>query len=249
MPKLSYYSLSPQTYDEQFWWKKDDIEFWKSLIPNKSNSVLELAAGTGRIGIPLIKENIKYTGIDLSEKYVKHANSKLPQSICPLFYHEDMRSFKLNKKYDIIFIGFNSFLHLLTNDDASKCLRSIKQHMKKTSLLFIDMFIPHPLFLYRPESSRLHIVDFYDSSIKNNSKIEETLLYDSKSEIASVVWHYLNEEGQEYMKFKFKMKMYYPDTINKLLIDEGFTIHKVWGSYAHTKCNEESTLQIYKCSL
>jgi len=249
MPKLSYYSLPPEIYDEQFWWKKDDIEFWKSIIPNKSSTVLELAAGTGRIGIPLIKENIQYTGIDLSEEYIKHANSKLPDNISPLFYSGDMRSFKLNKKYDVIFIGFNSFLHLLTINDAIKCLHSIKKHMKKTSLLFIDMFIPHPLFLYRPKTSRLHIVDFYDSEIKNNSRIEETLSYNSKTEIASVVWHYLNEKGQEYMEFQFKMKMYYPDTVNKLLIDAGFIIKKVWGSYEHTKCNEESALQIYKCTI
>ena len=29
-----YYNISPQIYDDQFWWKKDDIEFWKFLKPN-----------------------------------------------------------------------------------------------------------------------------------------------------------------------------------------------------------------------
>ena len=249
MSVSSYYSLSPATYDEQFWWKKDDLEFWKSVVSNKNNTVLELASGTGRIGIPLVKENIQYTGLDISKKYVDYANSKLPENFSNAFYQGDMRSFNLKKKYDIIIIGFNSFLHLLTNSDAKKCLNAIKLHMKKKSFLYIDMFIPHPLFLYRPKTSKIKVIDFYDSSIKNHSKIEETLSYNSKSEIASVTWHYLDKEGTPYMRFKFKMKMYYPDTINRLLIEAGLNIKNIWGSYEFEKCNEESALQIYKCTL
>ena len=49
----TYYFIDPILYDDQFWWKKDDIEFWKQCIGNTRNSVLELAAGTGRISLPL----------------------------------------------------------------------------------------------------------------------------------------------------------------------------------------------------
>ena len=27
-----YYSIPPQVYDDQFWWKKDDLEFWKNEL-------------------------------------------------------------------------------------------------------------------------------------------------------------------------------------------------------------------------
>ena len=39
-----------------------------------------------------------------------------------------MSHFSLNKKYDIIFIAFNSFLHLLKYDDAVKCLAAISTY-------------------------------------------------------------------------------------------------------------------------
>ena len=29
-----YYIIDPQTYDDQFWWKKDAIEFWKKIFNN-----------------------------------------------------------------------------------------------------------------------------------------------------------------------------------------------------------------------
>ena len=40
---------NPKLYDDMMWWKKDDIEFWKSIIDKKkSDKVLELCCGTGR---------------------------------------------------------------------------------------------------------------------------------------------------------------------------------------------------------
>ena len=74
MSPKSYYSLSPQTYHDQFWWKKDDIEFWKKTFFNQDETILELAAGTGRLAIPLIRENLDYTGLEISNDYCNFAN-------------------------------------------------------------------------------------------------------------------------------------------------------------------------------
>ena len=71
-----YYSIPPQVYDDQFWWKKDDIEFWKNVLKS-SSSILELAAGTGRLGLPLINEGYNYYGLDISKEYCAFANNKL----------------------------------------------------------------------------------------------------------------------------------------------------------------------------
>ena len=64
MPK-TYYNLDPQTYDDQFWWKTNDIEFWKSLLSNKEQTILELACGSGRIAVPFIREKYQYIGLDI----------------------------------------------------------------------------------------------------------------------------------------------------------------------------------------
>ena len=60
----------PQRYDDQYWWKKNDIEFWRRIY-NKipGNKILELGSGTGRLAIPLLKEGADYTGIEISKKF------------------------------------------------------------------------------------------------------------------------------------------------------------------------------------
>ena len=63
-----YYSIPPQVYDDQFWWKKDDLEFWKNELHIKKAKILELGSGTGRIAGSLVGFDLDYTGLDLSSE-------------------------------------------------------------------------------------------------------------------------------------------------------------------------------------
>ena len=246
-----YYLIPPKLYDDQFWWKTDDIEFWKTkLLHDTKQSILELAAGTGRIAYPLIRESAKYTGIELSKIYADYANKKIMTiSTSSTVIEGDMRDFNLDKFYKYIFIGFNSFLHLLNESDAIKCLQSIKAHMDEDSILYLDLFVPKSDFLYRTNNQKMNILTFHDSVLKKPVDIIETLEYDSNCEIMSIEWNYLSNKKLVYPKFDFKMKMYYPESIHKILDLSGFSINNMWGTYEQEKFTENSELQIYECIL
>ena len=242
-----YYIIDPQTYDDQFWWKKDDIEFWKSILIANDITILELAAGTGRLGIPLVREGAQYTGLELSTEYVKYGNLKFP-SPGPIIAG-DMRDFNFSKKYDFIFIGFNSFLHLLSEKDVIKCFDSIKKHMHSKTRLYIDIFIPDDSFLRRSPSSNLTVMEFFDSKNHYTSTIKEKLTYDRLNKIASVSWQYMDDKNICYRQFDFQMKVYYPDTMKRLFVDNGFYIYGLWGSYDKSSLKETSPLQIYELGI
>ena len=245
-----YYNITPQIYDDQFWWKKDDIEFWKNTFNNNKKTILELAAGTGRLGLPLIKEGYKYTGIEIAQSYCDYGNIFFQQKCHKdCLKNADMRFFNLEHKYDYIFIGFNSLLHLLNEQDIYNCLQSIKKHMHTSSQFYIDIFVPSPLSLHRPKDTALRVLEFVDSNSKQLISIDEILDYDDKTEIADILWIYLNEDDQILFEFNFQMKMYYPDTMNRLLVENGFSINNLWGSYEKKPFTENSTLQIYQCNL
>ena len=246
-----YYLIPPHLYDDQFWWKTDDIEFWKTkLLYNTKTSILELAAGTGRIGFPLVRESANYTGLELSQTYVDYANEKISSlSSESKFIQGDMRDFHLNKSYKYIFIGFNSFLHLLSECDAIRCLKSAKAHMDLGSILYLDLFVPSANFLYRSGNEKMNILTFEDSVLKKTVGIVETLEYDVDSEVMNVKWEYSSNKNIVYPAFNFQMKMYYPETMHKILDLCGFSIRNVWGSYDHQSFSEVSELQIYECIL
>ena len=239
----------PERYDNQYWWKKNDIEFWKIISQKaKSNSILELGSGTGRIALPLLREGIIYSGLEISKKFCQHAEKKIIQNgFIPNIINSDFRNFNTKQKYDIIFIGFNTFLHLLTDSDALLFFKSVKQHMNPDTLFYIDIFVPNPEFLYRG-NKRVKNFEYVDSKTNETIYVDEICKYDKNTEIMKVKWIYYSKNKQE-EEYEFTMRMYYPDTMNRLIIDSGLYIDNLWGDYNFNEFNESSELQIYECKI
>jgi len=238
-------------YDDIHWWKKDDMEFWARIVDErKPQSVLELASGTGRLAKIFLREGVHYSGLEIIPDFVDASKEKL------IYYADnlsitvgDMRNFNLNKKYDLIFIGFNSFLHLLTDQDVIKFFNSVKHHMHSKSCFIIDIFIPNPLFLYKPSNYRNKVLEFINSTTNNKTFVEESNTYDINTEINQIVWYFSTNKNKDYEKRMFSMRMFFPSKMNHMLIDAGFTICNQWGDYYQTKLNENSKLQIYDLML
>ena len=55
-----YYSIPPQVYDDQFWWKKDDLNFGKNELDINKAKILELGSGNCRIAESLIGLDLDY---------------------------------------------------------------------------------------------------------------------------------------------------------------------------------------------
>ena len=239
---------NPLLYDDQYWWKKDDIEFYKSLFESHSN-VLELGSGTGRLGFPLLRSDINYYGLELSKDFCVYTKNKLiRESHKKQIFHGDMRDFSLDKKFDYIFIAFNTFLHILTNSDAERCFRSINRHLKDGGRFILDIVNPHPDFLYKGSDIEVEVMEFKDTDANEDVMVYEICQYDSISELCSIEWKYVyNDKSDLNKKFVYKMRMYYPDTINRLLTDSNLKICEVFGDYEKNKFLENSPQQIYIC--
>ena len=240
---------SPMRYDDQYWWKKNDIEFWKKIYSqSKGNTILELGSGTGRLALPLLKEGATYSGLEISKKFCQHAEKKISNGgFTPDIINQDFRDFNINKKYDLIFIGFNTFLHLLTDSDALFFFKSVKRHMHSNTLFYIDILVPNPDFLYRG-NKRLKNLEYIDSKTNDIIYVDEICKYDGITEIMKVKWIYYSKNKQE-EEYQFTMRMYYTDTMNRLITDSGLYINNLWGDYNLNKFDESSELQIYECKI
>ena len=234
-------------YDDIHWWKKNDMAFWEKVISeNNPKSVLELACGTGRLTNLFIRENIHYTGIDIVSDFIQTANAKIKHHPhTATFIKGDIKKFDLNKKFDLIFIAFNSFLHLLTNNDIINCLSQVKNHMHKDSHFIIDIFIPNPLFLYKPKNYKSLVLEFIDSNANKRVYVNEINNYDPETDINKITWFFSTKDKTDYDTRSFSMRMLFPSTINQILIEQGFKICNQWGDYDKSQLSEDSKLQIY----
>ena len=73
------------------------MDFWTNLFhETDGNSVLELAAGTGRLAQVFLREGAQYTGLEIESDFVKIAENKLSKyDDFATIVKEDMRAFKM----------------------------------------------------------------------------------------------------------------------------------------------------------
>lgn len=235
---------NPELYDAIHSNYIRDEKFISKYSQKIRGPVLELASGTGRLSKVILEEGLDYTGIDLSKEFIKVAQSRFKGN--GEFFLDDMRNFNLKKKFKFVFIGFNSFLHNLTNVDAAKTIECVSNHMLDNGVFLLSIYLPDPSFLIRNQNILYPATDyfFYKSS---QCRIMENNNYDENSSINTLFW-YLEIDGvlQE-EKYSFKQKMYYPHEMDILFENSSLNIIEKLGSYDGSKMNDLSTMQIYIC--
>ena len=109
-----------------------EIDFYLGLAREaqaKGLATLDLACGTGRIGVPLAREGIRLVGLDLSAEMLAAARQKSAGLETAEWVEGDMRAFELTESFGLVIIPGGSFHLLLTTEDQLACLRCIHQHL------------------------------------------------------------------------------------------------------------------------
>jgi len=235
--------LYPDLYDALH----QDIETDKNVITHyakKCNGpVLEVASGTGRLSKYITDLGLPYTGIDNSQSFLDVSIENLGSR--GTFLLRDMRDFHLNKKFDFIFIGFNSFLHNLTDKDAVSCLASIKTHLNDGGLFLLSIFQPDHSFLYRDEY--LYEARTFFNYQGKKCRMMERNSFDDETQINSLTWQLEIDGNLSEDTYSFKQRMYYPHKMDLLFQETGFSIQEKFGDWEMNPLDEESPLQIYIC--
>ncbi len=120
-----------------------DREFYLDLALKARGPVLEVACGTGRILIPCLQKGVDIDGLDLYATMLDGLRGKAAGlGLKPRLYAADMRDFTLPRRYALIFIAFNGFVHNLTTDDQLKTLRVCREHLLPDGELVFNVFFP-----------------------------------------------------------------------------------------------------------
>jgi len=236
---------NPELYDaihKNYNW---DHSLISSIAKNTGGPVLELAAGTGRLAKLILDHGFDYTGIDTSVEFLDVAIKKYGEKAT--FLQQDMCQFDLGKQFKFIFIGFNSFLHNLTDKDALNCLRSVCHHLSHDGVFLVSIFKPDPSFLYRKKGKLYPATSTFEYR-GSRCRIMESNIFDEKNQINHLFWQLESDGMLDEQKYEYKMRMFYPHKMDILLYESGLKIAKKMGDYDETTMNEESGMQIYVCT-
>lgn len=106
-----------------------------------SGPALELAIGTGRVGIALAGRGVPVSGIELSEPMVRQLRRKVEAAALPVTVG-DMATTRVPGEFSLVYLVWNSIANLLTQQEQVECFRNAARHLRPGGRFVIELWIP-----------------------------------------------------------------------------------------------------------
>ena len=103
---------------------------------------LELGIGTGRVALPLAARGVEVHGIDASEAMVAKLQGKPGGRDIPVKIGDFAAVDPPGGPYRLIFVVFNTFFALLTQEDQVRCFAGVRRHLEEDGVFVLQAFMP-----------------------------------------------------------------------------------------------------------
>jgi SAM-dependent methyltransferase len=195
-------------------------------------AALELAIGTGRIGLPLSRRGVRVHGIDLSEAMVAKLREKPGGDDIPVTMG-DYATTRVDGTFSLAYLVFNTINNLRTQDAQVACFQNVAAHLEPGGCFVIEVGIPSlqrlpPGETVRPfEVSPTHI-GFDEFDIKSQGLISHHYSFrDGQVEVNSVPFRYV-----------------WPAELDLMARIAGMTLRERWSDWNREPFTNDSTKHV-----
>ena len=126
---------------------QEDIGFYVGMALGTETAVVELAAGTGRIAIPLALSGYDVIAVDRSEAMLDLLRTKATEAGAAERIEVrvgELTAPGVEGRYDRVLVPFRSLLHLATDDERLAAFRAMHDLLTPNGYLAFDVFSPTP---------------------------------------------------------------------------------------------------------
>lgn len=102
---------------------------------------LELAIGTGRIGLPLNGRGVPVVGIERSPAMVDQLRAK-PGGAAVEVVIGDMTTTRVEGSFGLVYLVFNTITNLLTQEDQVRCFENAAAHLEAGGRFVVEDQLP-----------------------------------------------------------------------------------------------------------
>ena len=251
MPEHSLYD-DPTLYDRITAPPARSLDFFLDVVRAARGPVLELACGTGRLTIPIAQALARDTarpvsGLDRSRAMLDAARRKAADAGASLELHEgDMRHFTLDRRFGVIFVAFNSLLHLATNDELADCMDCVRAHLTPDGVFAFDVFNPNVQLLARSPEERTTQTRIPDAAL-GEIHVETTMDYDAATQVNRAAWHLSARGRPDFLTVPLHLRCLFPQELPVLLAASGFRLDERWGDFGREPFTSVSQRQVCIC--
>jgi SAM-dependent methyltransferase len=151
-------------YDHEYRRRRADVTFYRRLARERLASglpgpLLDLACGTGRVTVPLLRDGHTVVGLDRARPMLARAASRLlrlpaARRARAQLVRADLRRFWFRTKFALAICAFHSLQHLIDDRDLLRFLRCVRASLLDDGWLAFDVLPPDPVWIGRDPSRR-----------------------------------------------------------------------------------------------
>jgi SAM-dependent methyltransferase len=148
-PRASFGTDVAASYDD---FRRGDEAETVALLAELAGAgpALELAIGTGRIGLPLAATGVRVDGVEQSAAMIARLRSK-PGGDQITVTSGNMAEVLLETRYRLIYLVYNTLGNLMTQDAQVRCFENAARHLTDDGVFLVEMSVPDWLYRLREE--------------------------------------------------------------------------------------------------
>ncbi len=231
----------PETYGDEYAARYDDLH---AMDPTAAverladlagdGPVLELGIGTGRIALPLSERGIEVHGIDASTCMIEILRQKPGGEDIPVEIG-DFADVTIDGDFSLIFIAFNTFFALLTEDDQLRCFRNVAAHLRPGGAFVIEAFVPDLGRFDRGQ--RVSTI-----RVEPREVLLEASTHDSVGQRVDTDMVFLSESGVELLPLKVRYA--WPSELDLMARLAALELKDRWGGWGKEPFTAESGVHV-----
>jgi SAM-dependent methyltransferase len=183
--------------------------------------VLELAIGTGRLALPLAERGLEVHGIDASEAMVAKLRDKSGGDRIPVTMG-DFADVAVDGSYSLVFIGFNTFFALPTQEAQVRCFANVAPRLADGGVFALEGFFPDLARFDRGQRTQVTEVDI------DRVLFEASIHHPVEQQIVSQ--HVVVTEAGTRL-YPVNIRYAFPAELDLMARLAGLHLHARWGSW------------------
>ena len=185
-------------------------------------TLLDLVCGTGSHAYIFDRRGYTVTGVDVSAEMLAVAEKKRSGLEKVEFIHEDIRTLRLGKTFDVVMMMFAVLGYQYTNADVTAALRTVREHLRPGGVFIFDVWYG-PAVLYTRPSDRLKQIQTARGKILRAARGS----LDTLHHLARVDYHLWTLEGDRLVdesEESHQMRYFFPQELDLFCSQAGLSL-------------------------
>lgn len=225
------------------------LDYYLTLARQAGGPVLDIACGTGRILLPCLEAGVDIEGIDLFEPMLRRLRTKATDlGLAPRLHQADMSDFHLDRRYALVMIPFNAFIHNMTQAAQINCLLLCREHLLPGGLLAFDTFFPSLQIVGAAENTRVFEGEMPHATTGLPMRMYDTRTFDRVAQTQHSVneFELLAADGSVDKVYRsyVESRYIYKNEMELLLRVAGFASWEIYGDFERHPLVRETDMMI-----